>query len=767
MIHSDALPPVPETYQLITGRNPLAAGRRHRKSEEGTQGREIFMRCVNSASHKNGDIHPSLRISTEKDTWVCDPCGLGGRSIQLIKHAGLARDNLGAFAWLRQRGWGPLNGRQVMKAYGKIPVPGDCVAVYPYRDENGNTLYEVLRYEPKGFSQRRPDGNGGYINNLGGVRRVPYRLPELCETIARDTIVVTEGEKDADRAASLGLSSTTSAGGTGFRWTDDFIKPFKGAVRIRVVCDSDEAGRKAARQKAKLLATICDDVRLIDLFSERNDGSDLSNFFDEGNSLDQFKKLCRQANCVEPDYEDTIEVAPQQPMWEDAHPWPLLDPQALHGIASDVVRLLEPHTEADPVALLLTFVVAFGNAAGPRPHAVVGAAQHPARLFAVLVGETARGRKGQSWHDVCSVMGRADLEWLEASRVSGLGSGEGLIAKLRDTDENAHLPYKTAFVTESEFARLLAIFYRQGNTASAVIRDSWDSGRLQVQTRRDPLIANNAHVSIIAHITADEIRKCLTETEVANGLVNRFLVACERRSKRLPSGGNLDFTNVIRVGGRVREALDFARTSEVMRRTSEAESMWADIYNTLPDEPGILGALTARAEAQMLRLSVAYALLDQSRSIDVAHVQAARALWEYCAASALHVFGQRFGDTIADRLLSELRTAYPSGLDGTQQRDLFGRHASQTRLDDVRADLERRGLVKTVKVEQTGGRPKIITTAVPKCIKQRDKSAKSDQSKPSGQVLSLSSLMSPRSTQQQAAPNGAAGSVGEREVCEF
>jgi hypothetical protein len=415
------------------------------------------------------------------------------------------------------------------------------------------------------------------------------------------------------------------------------------------------------------------------------------------------------------------------PIWEDAYPWPTLDQAAYHGVAGDVVRLLEPHTEADPVALLATFIVAFGNAVGPGPHATVGAAQHPARLFACLVGETARGRKGQSLNDTLSVMGQADHEWLESARVSGLGSGEGLIAKLQDRDDGSD--HKCAFVVETEFARLLAIFYRQGNTASAVIRDSWDTGRLQVQTRKDPLVANNAHVSVIAHITSDEFRKSVTEIDLANGLVNRFLIVCVRRSKRLPSGGRLQLSDVAVLGRRVAEVLTKGRVIRQMQRTPETESLWETIYNALPDESGILGALTARAEAQMLRLSVAYALLDGSNMIHVEHVQAAKALWDYCSASALYVFGERFGDPLADRLLGELRNVWPAGLDGTQQRDLFRRHVSQTRLDEVRGRLERRGLVVTKRI-RTQGRPRTVTTAIPKRTARCDQSDECDLSQP-------------------------------------
>jgi hypothetical protein len=80
--------------------------------------------------------------------------------------------------------------------------------------------------------------------------------------------------------------------------------------------------------------------------------------------------------------------------------WPMLAPAALHGIAGKVVRTLDPHTEADPAAILLTFLAAAGNIICPGPQALAEAARHPARLFVVLVGETSRARKGSAWQQV-------------------------------------------------------------------------------------------------------------------------------------------------------------------------------------------------------------------------------------------------------------------------------------------------------------------------------------------------------------------------------
>lgn len=395
--------------------------------------------------------------------------------------------------------------------------------------------------------------------------------------------------------------------------------------------------------------------------------------------------------------------------------WPELPPAALRGIAAEFVDTIGPHTEADPAGLLVDFAVSFGSAVGAGPHAIADGAQHPARLFAVLVGETSRARKGTTRANVRKVYEDADPGWSENRVMGGLSSGEGLIDALADPDEDGKggTTDKRLLVYESEFARVLGVIGREGSTLSPVVRDAWDTGRLGVMNRKaNRLRVSGAHVSIIGHVTVEELRRRLTETESANGFANRFLFCCVRRSKLLPNGGNLEDQARLALAHRIRDALQKARTVGVMRRTPDAEAYWSELYEEMAnsDPGGLVGAVTARAEAQALRLSVLYALIDGTGRIGVEHVEAGHALWRYCEASAAYVFGDSIGDEVADRLLAALRSAGPEGLDGTQQRDVFARHVSAKRIAAARELLEARRLAAT-RTEQTGGRPRTITVA--------------------------------------------------------
>jgi hypothetical protein len=272
---------------------------------------------------------------------------------------------------------------------------------------------------------------------------------------------------------------------------------------------------------------------------------------------------------------------------------------------------------------------------------------------------------------------------------------------------------KRRLILEPEFARLLAVAGREGATLSAVIREAWDGNVLKNRTKRDPLTATGAHVSVVGHVTREELVRRLSDTEAANGFANRFLLALVRRSKKLPEGGSLDPAALDQLAREVDAAIYRAARVGVLTRSPAARELWAKAYEDFGDGPGgLAGAVTARPEAQALRLSVAYAMLDGSATIGPEHLQAALAVWSYCEASAVAIFGDALGDPVADRLLAALREAGPDGLDGTEQRDLFGRHAKADQLERARAELERRGLAATTP-EETGGRPRLVTRAVP------------------------------------------------------
>jgi hypothetical protein len=431
--------------------------------------------------------------------------------------------------------------------------------------------------------------------------------------------------------------------------------------------------------------------------------------------------------------------APFEPVWGDTYPWPTLDDAALYGLAGEIVNAVSPNSEAHPAALLLTLLAAFGNAAGPSAYAPVGDDKHPARLFVALVGPTSSGGKGTSWAAIRRFLRAADCDWLDSALVSGFQSGEAFVGRL----SGAHNPEggpceKRALVYEPEFARLLAVNARDGSTSSPVIRGAWDDGRLQVVRSKESRMATDTHVSFISHVTPEELRAKLPSTEAASGFANRFLFACVRRTKKLPLGESVDPAVVEPLGARLRAAIDAARSGAIVRLSREAEPDWIAIDLADKDRDGMVGAMTARARPQRLRLALTFALLDCAAEIGSQHVVAADAVWRFCAASVEHLFGGLRGDSIQDRLLEALRTQYPRGLDGTAIRDLFAKNRSHTEISAAKTALEERRLIRTVRDDETGGRPRLVSFAV-------TLNDQNDQRRPKGAEAGVTSFQSFRS----------------------
>lgn len=404
-----------------------------------------------------------------------------------------------------------------------------------------------------------------------------------------------------------------------------------------------------------------------------------------------------------------------------AHPGdrPHLNNAALYGLAGEVVETFRPHSEADPVSILVAFLAAFGNAVGNSSYVVADGAIHGPRICPVLVGNTSRGRKGTAQANVDWLMGHADPEWLDKRKVSGLASGEGLIAAL-DPDDDGRLTDPRLFVVEPEFARVLKVAQREGSILSAVLRDAWDRGDLANMTRHAPLRAKGAHITVVGHITAAELARSLTETEAANGFANRFLFFEVGRSQRLPHGGELEDETVKALARKVTTALTTARGRPGrLQRSPEADQLWERAYYAVDDDvPGMLGAVLARTEAQLLRLSMVYALLEGSNVIEAPHLRAAAAVWDHAAMSAGRIFGETAGDPLTDNLLTALRNN-TAGLDRTAIRDLFSRNVPGDQISRALDGLAERGLAESETIE-TGGRPRTVwrttteTTETPK-----------------------------------------------------
>jgi len=587
---------------------------------------------------------------------------------------------------------------------------GPHSATWGYTDAAGNPAFVVIRWdatETRG-KEIRPitQTEDGWVIGHHPTPRPLYRLPDLVEA---ERVVVVEGEKCADQAWKLGFVATTSASGAKAFDKSDWT-PLAGKD-VFILPDRDEPGNEYAHGVAGILGKLNPPARVRIVPLPGNGGDDIVDFCEnqdtatEADLKAQIEALMEKAPLVVPG-----EPKPQAPT-KKPESFPTLHDDAWPGILGEIRSELTGKTEADPNAVLLQLLAAFGNALGRGPHVPVERDRHAGNLFCVLVGSSAKGRKGTSLGLVRDLVAELDLAW-NGLWANGLSSGEGLIFPIRDPRETSKepdpgCPDKRLLIVETEFGRVLRAFKRESNTLSAILRDAWDGRPLRIMTKTDPMQCREPHVSIVGHITSDELRETMASVDVHNGLFNRFLWAGVRRGTPLPRGGsyNLSQFRPHLVGaletGKQRGRMDFV--------DDDAREYWGELYRGALSEDlgGLAGALTARSEPQVLRLALLYAILDGAKGIRARDLGAAAAVWDYCRDSAIWAFGMAnlVNQTQEERILAALGEAGPDGLTGTQVRDLFHRPRDARVWRAPMESLLASGKVRMEKLAATGGRP--------------------------------------------------------------
>jgi hypothetical protein len=222
------------------------------------------------------DQHPSARYNREKRVWCCDACNAAGGFWDLYKRLDLTS-----------------------RVSNSSATPRRQVGTYDYTDANGRLLFQVVRFEPKSFSQRRPNGDG-WTWNLDGVTRVLYQLPNvLAVASAGWRVYVVEGEKDADALDAMGLLGTTSPHGAG-KWRAEYAEALTGADVV-IVPDRDEPGRRHALDIARSSHGKAKTVRVLELPNPA--AKDLSDWIALGGTKEELEALAGSAPIWAPDAE--------------------------------------------------------------------------------------------------------------------------------------------------------------------------------------------------------------------------------------------------------------------------------------------------------------------------------------------------------------------------------------------------------------------------------------------------------------------------------
>ena len=404
--------------------------------------------------------------------------------------------------------------------------------------------------------------------------------------------------------------------------------------------------------------------------------------------------------------------------------WPVMHPKAFRGLVGEFVHLATRESEADPAAVLATFLVRFGVECGPDVFMRVGDTRHSGRLAAVIVGSSSKARKGTSGKPVnklfafeASHSGYQNRSFSKARESPGpFSSGEGIIFAIRDAiyrwNEKEQIQQivdpgaadKRLFVLDEEFSGVLANTKREGNVLSMVIRQAWDSGDFDPLTKNNKITATGGHVGWVGHITLAEFRLKFDLSEGLNGFANRILWVCAHRSKLVPLPVPMPEEELDKLRLQLMDVLQMIRKGSEVLLGDAARDAWVERYylELSRERPGLIGCVTSRGEAQVLRLAMLYALLDGQSVISLDHLEAGIAFWKYCQQSARIIFRGRQVDATEQKLLDALQKG---PLTGTEMHALFSNNISKERLTTMLSELAAAGSIKCVERQGGKGRP--------------------------------------------------------------
>ena len=384
--------------------------------------------------------------------------------------------------------------------------------------------------------------------------------------------------------------------------------------------------------------------------------------------------------------------------------YPKLTGRIFIGPIGKIVRKIAPHSEADDIAIFIHLFTSFGIGIGPSAFYRIEAEKHGCKIFAATIGDSSKARKGTAAKYIRHIFKHIDSLFIKTRYVAngGLTSGEGLVAKVADTDEDN--TDKRFLVIESELTRTTRNSSRQGSILSHILRQAWDGDPLETLTRHNPMHAENHHIGIVAHCTQTDLVNSIPKEDLTNGFGNRFLWFCVHRSKLLPFGGNLssvDFSSEIE---ELRKAWHFAQACEEVKLDAEARSLWAKVYPELTmGQPGILGSLCDRSDTYALRIAMIYALSEQSAFIGLRHLEAALSLVKYSQDSVRYIFGVMDESGIHEAILTHLNGAGEKGLTMTQIHEKFGRNKDAKEIRSALQQLER--MKKARQEQRDTGKP--------------------------------------------------------------
>jgi DnaB-like helicase N terminal domain/Protein of unknown function (DUF3987) len=403
----------------------------------------------------------------------------------------------------------------------------------------------------------------------------------------------------------------------------------------------------------------------------------------------------------------SIEYVEQQVNTEDdlvTHPLPQpMADAAFYGPAGEAARFFAPESEACAEGIYVNLLTMLGHLIGTRPHVLLGSATHRCNLFSGNTGMSGVGRKGTNITDGIWMLIEAGQR-VKFSR--GLTSGEGLIGAVN----RQHGP---VFCLETEFGGTLKCMGRKNNNMADVLKQAWDGPHLSILTKSEPVECDGAFVSMISQMTYGAVRSLFSSADIESGLANRYLWVHTYQGQILER--RIDWADLKKrfapIAERLKAAIQWAQkeTSDdiPMLLTDEAEDFWfkgGGTYRRLcTPRMGMYGIATQRRAQQVMRVAMNFAVLDCLHTIGLNHLTAALALWDYCDATAAHIWGSPQLEGDVEKIIEVLKAEKVPMVKTEINRRAFGGHKAARELERLLIQAQATGKVVYTPPAKTGG----------------------------------------------------------------
>ena len=541
------------------------------------------------------DHDPSFFIDTAKGLYKCFGCDASGDIFNFYanKHnLNTGSDFPKILEGIAQE-FGITNGDKKEKP--------KLVAQYTYHDESGNILFQIEKWKPKDFRFRRPDENKKWIYKKDGVRIIPYNLPAILKF---SEIIIAEGEKDADNLIALGFTATTNPFGSG-NWQDNFGPYFTGK-HVVLVPDNDDPGRQHMHKVAANLKDHAASIRWLDLPDLPPKG-DVSDFIEAFSCKEEAAERLAVMIDGAPPYipsntintHETSLLAPCLKETPAPEHDPFAFPDIMAGAAGSFAEIYCSHLEPAPSFFYMSYLTCLGNLIVDTV-SLESEASSPARLYTILLGESADDRKSTAISKTVIFFRETITDF---GVCNGVGSAEGL-AKMLDSNPQLLLVYDEfkAFVSKSKI---------ESSVLLPCVTTLFESDWYENVTVKKTLQIHGAALSMLAACTLETYETIFDQAFISIGFPNRLFL-CPGKSKRKfafpqkisDSDKNLlknDLGNVLR----------HVNNHPGINITNKARDLYQEWYLSIPGS-----VHSKRVDTYSMRLMQLLAINEQKSLID-------------------------------------------------------------------------------------------------------------------------------------------------------